>query len=99
MRFSSHPPFTDCYPESSPAQLFPTTMAVGVVGGCSAITAGAVPHTVLTDRLAGDLVLAMEGSVLLGLEPIVVEDVEGIVRGFCPLLRDGKKDAGRCLAC
>ena len=73
-------------------------VAVGVVGGCPAVTAGAVPHAILQKRLASDLVLAVEGLVLLGLEMVVVEDIQGLPRCLGSFLRDGKQDGSRYVA-
>jgi len=91
------PFFFDWHLGSPPSQLFPAAVAVGVVWGCPAITAGAMPHAILHEWFTGDLVLAVECLVLLGLELVIVEDVQGLFWGSSPCLRDGEKDIGRCL--
>ena len=57
-----------------------------------------MPHAVLQKGLTGDHVLFLEGSVLLALEPVVVEDVQGAFCGLCAFFREGKKDVDRRLA-
>lgn len=51
--------------------------------GSPPVAIGAMPDAVFENRLSGDLMLALEGAVLFRLQAVVVEDVQGVIRGLC----------------